>query len=390
MIITSAELYQLQIPFKLAFNHTRADRLCSDSIILKLTGVAKSGAQYTGWGEAVIREYVSGKLESNKKFIETVSAAIRSLLDPFISRQLTEDQILSELSDCKPAENELPLLCAVETALMDLLCTASGSDIYSLLGRSPAREIIIYGGTLPLLPTPAAEKLLGGYKKLGITNLRVKIGSDPEYNKKTLLLVRKIMGENYDIKVDTNAGWTFDDAIINIPLLRELGVKIIEEPFGKENSGCGNTLCRLIKSGNTDGIIFMADESALTAEDLKTAAKEKTFGMANIRLAKNGGLLKALEMAEAAEKLGIRYMSGCHVGETGILSAAGRLASSLMKTPEYTDGSYDSHLLTGNITEDDLSFGPGGKANIIRNKGLGFRIDENKLEGFTHERINCL
>jgi muconate cycloisomerase len=134
----------------------------------------------------------------------------------------------------------------------------------------------------------------------------------------------------------------------------------------------------------------MADESVLTAEDVKRSAKEKTFGMINIRLAKNGGLLKALELAETAEKLGIRYMSGCHVGETGILSAAGRAAASLMKSPQYTDGSYDSHLLSGNISMEDLSFGFGGRADIIRNNGLGFKIDKNKIEGFTNERITCL
>ena len=40
----------------------------------------------------------------------------------------------------------------------------------------------------------------------------------------------------------------------------------------------------------------------------------KTFGMINIRLAKNGGLLKALDMAETAAKAGLDYMCGCHVG----------------------------------------------------------------------------
>ena len=82
-------------------------------------------------------------------------------------------------------------------------------------------------------------------------------------------------------------------------------------------------------------------------------------------------------------------MSGCHVGETGILSAAGRAAASMMNNPEYVDGSYDAHLLSENITEKDLSFGPGGKAEIIRGRGLGFKIDENKLQGATDERIKC-
>ncbi len=379
MIIKEAELYHLKIPFKLNFSHAKADRFFSDSIILRLTG--NSG---TGYGEAVIREYVSGNTDGE------LTAEFNNLLEPFRTDELSADRVISILENTDPDPSRLPLLCAVETAVLDLLCNAEKTDIYGLLGYAPIRNEIIYGGTLPLLPEQAAEKLLKGYKQLGITNLRIKINRDPEYNNGILSLARRIMGETFDIKVDANAGWTLDAAERNLPLLREWGVKIIEEPFGREEISSGTQqLGNLIDSGLAEGMVFMADESALTAADILQAAEQKTFGMVNIRLAKNGGILKALKLAETAAKYGIRYMSGCHVGETGILSAAGRAAASIMKQPEYVDGSFDSHLLSGNITVDDLSFGEGGKAGIIRNSGIGFKIDQNKLEGFTCERNRC-
>jgi muconate cycloisomerase len=342
-----------------------------------------------GRGEAVGRDYVSGKISGKNNYFDSISMSVKALLEPFSSEDLSNDKILDRLKRAEPGESELPLLCAVETAMLDLMCKTSGADIYDLLGSKPLRVSLSYGGTLPLLPQPAAEKLLGGYKQLGITNLRVKISNDPEYNRKTLQLVRTIMGEEYDLKVDTNAGWSYEDALINLPLLKEFGIRIIEEPFGRENIQGEQLIKRLNLSPAASGIVFMADESALTINDIRSAAAQKTFGMINIRLAKNGGLLKALELAKTADSLGLRYMAGCHVGETGILSAAGRAAASLMNKPEYVDGSYDSHLLSGNITTEDLSFGFEGKADIIRNNNLGFRIDKHKLEGFTDERIRC-
>jgi muconate cycloisomerase len=386
MKIVSAQLFLLKIPFKMNFTHSKAERFFSDSIILKLTALDDNGCPVSGWGEAVVRDYVSGSLGEGEK-TKLLSSAFLKLMQ-FRMLELSKDELLHFLAKTEVPETELPILCAIETAVLHLLCKTERTDIYDLLGRKPERTRVFYGGTLPILPPPAAEKLLGGYKKMGINSIRVKLGSDLNYNRTAVSLAKKIIGENSDLKVDANAGWSIQDAAENIPMLKTFGISIIEEPFGREAAG-ENRIADLASDGLTTGITFMADESALTADDIRLAAKEKTFGMFNIRLAKNGGLLHALEMAETAENLGLRYMAGCHVGETGILSAAGRVAASIMKAPEYSDGSYDSHLLSGNITAEDLSFGPGGAADIIRNKDFGFDIDEEKLKGYTDERIEC-
>lgn len=389
MKIISADLHLLKIPFKMSFSHSKADRFFSDSIILKLTALDDHGMPVTGWGEAVLREYVSGSLGDGDRN-KLLASAFTNLMQ-FRMLELSGDDLLHFLSKMDVPVTELPILCAIETAVLDLLCRAGKTDIYSLLGRKPLCETICYGGTLPMMPPQAAEKLLGGYKKMGINDLRIKLGSDPDYNRTAVALAKKVIGEDCNLKVDANAGWSVDDAAENIPMLKAAGISIIEEPFGREAAGKNRiTELSTIDSGRlTEGIIFMADESALIIDDIRLAASEKTFGMFNLRLAKNGGLLRTLDMAAEAEKLGLRYMAGCHVGETGILSAAGRVSASMMSSPEYCDGSYDSHLLSGNITTEDLSFGPRGAADIIRNRGLGFEIDEEKLKGYTNERIEC-
>lgn len=381
MILKTAELFQLKIPFKIGFSHAKAERFYSDSIILKVA--ARSGSDnITGYGEAVIRDYVSGRTDS-------VIKAFTDILEPFREQKLLKEEVIVLLKNLNPPVEQLPILCAVETALLQILCAEEKIDIYELLNKKPLRNEIIYGGTLPLLPLKAAESLLNGYKKMGITNLRVKIGKDPGQIDKTLQLVRRIMGDDFDIKTDANAGWSVQDAVEILPLLKNFGISIIEEPFGREAVSDESSISLLKKTIDCSGITFMADESALNTDDITAAAINKTYGMVNIRLAKNGGILKALAMAEEAERKGIRYMCGCHVGETGILSAAGRTAASLMINPEYTDGSYDSHLLSGNITNEDLTFAYGGKADIIRGRGCGFSIEDQKLRGYSIETTKC-
>ena len=385
MKIVNADAYLLKIPFKMSFSHSKADRFFCDSVILELTALDDDGMPVRGWGEAVIREYVGGRMEGGRT---ALSATFGRLLN-FAGLELDRNELLDAVRFSEASEAELPLLCAAETAVLDLLCKASGCDIYGLLERAPVRSSLTYGGTLPILPLRAAEKLLGAYAKLGIGNLRLKLSANFEQNRDTVALARKILGEKYDLKVDANAGWTLADAEKNIPMLRSAGISIIEEPFGREEAG-KSSITELKRDSLADGMLFMADESALTAADIRRAAEEKSFDMFNLRLAKSGGLLKTLGMAEQADELGLGYMAGCHVGETGILSAAGRAAASLMSRLLYCDGSYDEHLLKDNITTENLSFGPGGRASVIRNTGLGYEIDESKLKEYSDEQFNIL
>ncbi len=36
-------------------------------------------------------------------------------------------------------------------------------------------------------------------------------------------------------RVDANAGWTLEEAMQKIPLLKELGVELVEQPLAKDN-----------------------------------------------------------------------------------------------------------------------------------------------------------
>lgn len=130
----------------------------------------------------------------------------------------------------------------------------------------------------------------------------------------------------------------------------------------------------------------MADEGILSRDDVRSIASRGIYQVLNLRLAKNGGLSRVLMLAHEAETAGLTYQLGCMVGETGILSCLGRLAASLLPRPLYVEGGYDELLLSGNITTESFGFGRGGKAPIIRDRGIGYHVDEKKLAAFSRAR----
>jgi muconate cycloisomerase len=90
-------------------------------------------------------------------------------------------------------------------------------------------------------------------------------------------------------------------------------------------------------------------------------------------------------LAGLAAKAGLGYQLGCHPGETGILSAAGRHWACSVKDIAYVEGSYDRHLLEELPTNEDMTFGFGGLAPALRAPGLGVTMNYGVLKRLTKE-----
>ena len=384
MRIQDIRIYSIRIPFTLEVTHGKASRSSCDSFIVEVA--SDSGK---GYGEALIRDYVSGSLGETSGGPDRLSVAagiVRKLISPLAVDDISWPRMRSYLETATVEMNELPILCGLEGALLDCACRAAGADVFGLLQMPPAVSEVVYGGTLPILPREAMRRLIGLFRQYGVPNLRVKLGRDPAYADATLRMARAAFGAGFDLRVDANASWSYEDFRELLPVLRTHGVGLIEEPFGRgreENR-------RFVRDPAAKGLQLAADESALTPADVRAMAAEGTFRIVNIRLAKNGGLLRALRMRATARECGLAIQAGCHVGETGILSALGRAAASLMPDALYVDGSYDGHILAGNITTENFTFGIGGRAPVITGRRLGFEVNQAKLEEYSNGQRACL
>jgi muconate cycloisomerase len=102
-----------------------------------------------------------------------------------------------------------------------------------------------------------------------------------------------------------------------------------------------------------------------------------------LRLSKCGGFLPTLRLAAFARRNGLSYQLGCQVGETAILSAAGRHFAASVADLTAVEGSFDRHLVRERLSREDITFGRGGSAPALAGPGLGIRIDSAAVERVT-------
>jgi len=376
MRIESSELHFLEIPFRMSFSHgARTGRISSDSIVLRV-----SSAGHDGFGEAVVREYVSGSLGEGDELRQEAARITSTLLAPLKGRDLIWRQAAEILARIPCTPSSLPLLCAVESAVLACAVEEQGTDVYTVLEREPVRTTVVYGGVLPFVPVETARAVLSTCARLKLTNLKVKVGRDPLYNAEILRLCRRALGDDFDLRVDANSTWTLADADEQLEICARHGVRVIEQPFPVAESA--GQAARMAGKGFS----IMADEGVLTSADVRSLASSGGAQLLNLRLSKNGGLSRVLALAAEAEACGMSYQLGCMVGETGILSCMGRLAASLLPRPSYIEGSYDEILLEQNIVSPSFGFGPGGRAPICRGPGMGYRVEREQLSKFSLSR----
>ena len=79
---------------------------------------------------------------------------------------------------------------------------------------------------------------------------------------------------------------------------------------------------------------------------------------------------------------------GCQVGETAILSAAGRHVAAFLEDLEFLEGSFGNLLLAEDVSRDGVNFGYGGRAPILRGTGLGIEVRDEILEKYAHSIVN--
>ena len=135
------------------------------------------------------------------------------------------------------------------------------------------------------------------------------------------------------------------------------------------------------------GLPVMADESLVTLEQARQLIDQRACDYFNIRLSKCGGITGSLAIAKLAQQAGIKIQVGAQVGETGILSAAGRMFAAHLPALEFAEGSFGAWLLTEDVTFEDVSFGYAGIAPLLRTRGLSVTVKDETLERLAVEKI---
>ncbi|WP_425400661.1 dipeptide epimerase [Aeoliella sp.] len=396
MQVRKLSAYVLRVSLRKPFRHASAERHYSDNIVVR-TELADGTF---GWGEGVPRDYVTG---------ETAEGALAQLTATPAAEQLADDAstwqdvlalcdrfqpaaMIDDPRDCHGnslrAAVELSLLDAygkvfaepVSRAIETFLSATSLSQeeqptSYASSEHSQRTTLLAPRDQVQYSTTIDAEhgrKLWRSALKMrvyGFAQCKVKVGADAESDTRRMRVIRRWIGPRVDLRVDANEAWRAENLVTREEALRPFGVTCIEQPLPHEDL---SALAEL--RGKIDTPI-MLDESLTSLQDAKEAIRLSACDLFNIRISKCGGVLNSLRLAALAHEHGLSYQLGCHPGETGILSAAGRHLACTLGGIRYLEGSYDHHVLAQVPTTPDLTFGYGGRAPRLSEPGLGVTLD---------------
>jgi muconate cycloisomerase len=390
MRIQSLDGYHVRIPLRGKVKHAAHARSDTHSIVVGCR--LDDGTE--GWGEGLPRSYVTGET------IETAWDQFRAADWPrmlgerfsdlrgavaLCERVSLDGGNLSGQRDCFGNS----LRCAIEIAVLDAAARACGrplSDVTSLIAETADlvqdRQRVRYSAVLTAL-APVKSVLRGlAFRLLGFNECKMKVGMTGTDDRTAVLRARRALGGGCDLRVDANGAWTCRELQARVSPLASLGVSSLEQPVPHEEvNGLAAIRPHL-------GIPVMLDESLCSQSDAEQAIERETCDLFNIRLSKCGGFIPSLRIAAIAARAGLGYQLGCQVGETGILSAAGRHFATSVAGIRHLEGSFDRLLVAERLTAEDLTFGWGGWAPALRGPGLGVTIDRAGLERVTVAREN--
>lgn len=363
MIVRGAEAFLIRLPLRFSVSHALASRQESLNLVVRL----RDEAGNEGWGEGVPRDYVTGELPAQA--LEHLRGVI---LPGLVGARIESAEHLLPVVAARlsPAPGHQTSCCAAELALFDLAGKRFCRSAAAWFGGR-RRETVRYAAVLPLLPPAARSALLAGVKLLGAAHLKVK--ADGDAWAEALAEARAVLGDAVSIAVDANGSWDLAAAQRQLRRLARFNVAWVEQPLAR---GRESDLPALAAGSE---IPLMADESLTTEDEARALARQGSCRLFNLRVSKLGGLAACHRIARIAAESGVRVQVGCQVGESSLLSAAGRLLATTLPAYEALEGSYGTRLLEGDLTGEPFEFGPGGAAEVQRTPGLGIAVSMQRL-----------
>ena len=258
----------------------------------------ETDAGLTGWGEATVVPLWSGESQGG------ANALIHDYFTPLLKgKDPCDIEALALAMDGAALENHFTK-AAVEMALFDLAGKAQKKPVYQLLGGAKNPLQIPIKFSIGLREPEDAANIAANKVKEGFTAIKLKVGPDPDKDLLRVRLVREAIGDHIKLNVDTNGGWTVDQAIREIRRYEKFNLAYVEQPTPRWD------IDGLAQVRAKSGAKIMADEGVFAVWQAEEVLRKQAADLMSIYPGKNGGLLKSQKICRLAEAAGV----GCHLG----------------------------------------------------------------------------
>ncbi len=344
----------LELSLKTTVRHASASRKKGESIWVKA-----QRREHTGYGEGCPRSYVAGDdLNSSLAWVNKVFGNTTCPIQTY--EELVEwTGQNSSLIDTYPSA-----WCAVETALLDLFARERDISVEELLHLPTDRRHSRYSAVLGNDKPWKFKGQTDLYLIKGITDFKVKLCGDltKDQDKLTSLKAQALehQAEGVRVRLDANNLWK-EDLPGSIQFINELKGDFfaVEEPLRAGNAEA------LSHFSIETGLPVILDESLCTEADLAIFQSLPGQFIANIKISRVGGLIRARKLIEKIKAMGWDIIIGCHVGETSLLTRCGLVAVAMAGESLIAhEGAFGDYLLKREPAFPMLTFHKEGRLNL--------------------------
>jgi O-succinylbenzoate synthase len=361
MKIERIELREIKLPLVAPFETSFGRTYEREIVLVKVYGEGEHG-----WGECTVGE--------NPFFSHECVAGAWMMIRDFVAPMVLGKEF------AKP--EDIPVMtgrirgnqmarAAVECAVWDLAARQQGKPLWQLLGGT--QEEINCGVSLGLEDTDAAmlkkveKEVAVGYQRIKI---KIKPGRDYE-------MIKALRAEypTITMSVDANSAYSLND----IELLKhmdEFNLLMIEQPLAYNDIIDHAALQPQLKTA------ICLDESITSADDARKAIALGACRIINIKLGRVSGHTEARKLQAHCRERNIPNWCG------GMLEAGiGRAHNIHMSTlPGFTlpgDVSASKRYWTEDIIVPEVTVSPQGKIARPTGVGLGYEVNEKRIEALT-------
>lgn len=363
MIIQSIETIPYAIPYKKPLKFASGMVNVADHVLVKVT----TSDGVIGFADAPPRPYTYGETQ------ESIVAVIEKLFAPAVKGlKLTDAERIREILN-RTIGNDAAK-GAIDIAIWDALGKTLELPVHELLGgyTKSLKVSHMLGFDDPQVVLAEALEMRETY---GINAFKVKVGRSPiALDLAICKALRDGLGEEADIYVDANRGWSSTQALAALPALIDAGVSTLEEPCDARDA-LGRR--EIVKKSM---IPIVGDESVPTTGDVSRELMSGGCTAISIKTAR-GGFSNATRILNLCEGMGVEVMIGNQI-DTQLGTAASLAFGAAKKSTTKKAAELSNYL----DMADDLVVSPlkieNGEMTVSSLHGVGIELDEQKLNHY--------
>ncbi len=306
-LISRVEQLDWRLPLRSSFGIAGGAASAADNVLARLT--LADGT--VGYGEAAPFPAYNGETAAGARAALQRGGALLEGKDVRHWRRLAR-----ELQDALPGQASAR--CALETAMLDAFTRRERVSFWRYFGS--AGRVLRTDLTIPMGGVATARREAAAAARSGFRRVKIKIGGRSDDAER----VRAVRDAAPDaaLLLDANASLGVDQALDLLSELRTADIKpiLFEQPVA---AGDLDGMARVQRDGR---VPVAADESAVTAPDVKRIAAARAAQVINIKFMK-AGIAESMEMAWLAREHGLKLMIGGLIESPLAMSASAGFAA---------------------------------------------------------------